>query len=919
MAADDEQEDDHPGEGRRAGPTDPTLPAKPDAEPPSATPRVHLPDRYQGLGLLGGGGMGHVIRALDRQLGREVAIKTLTPALQSEDGLERLQREARAIAALRHPAIVGIYDIDVGAGILVMELVTGGSLAELLSKESKLSEERALSIARPILSALAAMHAEGIIHRDVKPSNILIGDDDQPKLCDFGVVHTLDSELTMDGVQPGTPAYMAPEQRDGGRADERSDVYSAGVTLFEMLTGRRFKNEPKKSGPDLAKVMRAEGVAPWLAAAVARAVAEHPAERYASARELLDALEGRGVATGAKRRRIALLASFAALLSLGAFVLFRSQDGVADTTAEPLRPDVVAFVPFEEHTGDEGLAFTAHGVPRALGTRVQQAMPNAGVASYDALRDALPPGDHLTARWLEVARERGAQVVVGGRIEPAPGGSISIAAVILRLRDTDNPERVDEVVVTGRPADIDQLIADATSRIALRLYGRRPSADALGTIHSLEALRGHHHGVDALRRARFDDAVDALEEVVALEPDYPEAWYHLSIARTWAGGLGQRDAFRAIDRALALVQGRREQMLLRAMRLMTEERSREAAELLEPLRAEYPRDRDVLYTLGEAYHHGGDVAEGLAAFRAALHVSPGFLPSIVHPTRVYRASRDERNARECIDMRRRFGEEDQAQKDEVLLDFAMRRYDEILARPVPAEPRYARRGTMLAHLGSLLVTGEDERAVALLTGDMSDLRHTVIRWSAPTVLTAIAYRRGDSRGAREHGARAAMVAAEHDSPYYRGEARSALGIVRALAGDVPGARTDLSAVESEDYGARTPRTVIVFRALAGRLVDDEALLEDALETEDRDVRMLAQGLRHEMRGDHERAAGTLALALDAPTEGYFDIVILDALARNRLAIGDGAGARAACNEIERPAVYHPYREPALASCKRAAP
>jgi hypothetical protein len=313
------------------------------------------------------------------------------------------------------------------------------------------------------------------------------------------------------------------------------------------------------------------------------------------------------------------------------------------------------------------------------------------------------------------------------------------------------------------------------------------------------------------------------------------------------------------------------------------------------------------------------VTEGLAAFRAALHVSPGFLPSIVHPTRVYRASRDERSARECIDLRRRFGEEDQAHKDEVLLDFAMQRYDDILARPVPAEPLFTHRGAMLAHLGSLLVEGEDERVVALLEGDMSDVRHTVIRWSAPTVLTAIAYRRNDARGVREHGARAAVVAAEHDSPYYRGESRAALGIVRAMAGDARAARADLSAVDSEDYGARPPRTVFVFRALAARLAREEALLEDALEVEDRDVRMLAEGLRQELRGDHERAAGTLALALDAPTEGYFDIVILDALARNRLATGDDAGARAACNEIERPAVYHPYREPALAGCRRATP
>lgn len=199
--------------------------------------------RYEVRALLARGGMATVYEAIDLRLDRRVALKVMHPHLAADPGfVARFEREAKSAARLSHPHVVGVYDQGEADGLvyLAMELIPGRTLRDVIREYGPLTTEQALVLLEPVLEALAAAHAAGLVHRDIKPENVLISNDGRVKVADFGLaraVATSDTNATA-GVLIGTVAYLAPEQVERGDADERTDVYAAGVCLFEMITGR---------------------------------------------------------------------------------------------------------------------------------------------------------------------------------------------------------------------------------------------------------------------------------------------------------------------------------------------------------------------------------------------------------------------------------------------------------------------------------------------------------------------------------------------------------------------------------------------------------------------------------------------------------------------------------------------------------
>ncbi|HSN88428.1 MAG TPA: serine/threonine-protein kinase, partial [Thermoanaerobaculia bacterium] len=204
---------------------------------------------YRVLGQLGKGGMGEVYAAEDQRLRRQVALKVLSPEMALEPRhLERFQREARSVAALNHPNIVTIYSVEEAKGLhfLVLELVEGETLADRLAATGPMPLDRVLAIALPLTEALEAAHERGIVHRDLKPRNIMVNGEGRVKILDFGIARLAHAEeesretgLTQAGGVVGTMPYMSPEQFQGRPADQRSDLFSLGVILYEMATGQR--------------------------------------------------------------------------------------------------------------------------------------------------------------------------------------------------------------------------------------------------------------------------------------------------------------------------------------------------------------------------------------------------------------------------------------------------------------------------------------------------------------------------------------------------------------------------------------------------------------------------------------------------------------------------------------------------------
>jgi hypothetical protein len=264
--------------------------------------------RYHITEELGRGGMGIVYRATQVTLNRTVALKLLFPHLAaSREYLGRFQREAVTLARVQHDNIVHIYDVEEfeGSSAIVMEYVGGPSLSRVLAKEGRMAPALVRDIAVALCGALESAHRQGIIHRDIKPDNILFSSDGRPKLTDFGIAHMRDDHVhTRTGIMLGTPYYMSPEQARGRTVSGASDLYSLGVVMYEMLTGSvPFSAEDSLAvalqhvqDPPPPVQQRAPWVPPSLAALVHRTLEKDPAQRFGTARELGEALNRLGLA-----------------------------------------------------------------------------------------------------------------------------------------------------------------------------------------------------------------------------------------------------------------------------------------------------------------------------------------------------------------------------------------------------------------------------------------------------------------------------------------------------------------------------------------------------------------------------------------------------------------------------------------------
>ena len=295
------------------------------SQPPSRralAPEV-IAGRYELEELVGTGGMSRVYRARDRQLERTVALKILHERLGADDEhVSRFRHEARAVAQLSHPNVVTVIDrgTDGRRQFIVFEYVFGENLRQLLDRTGRLPVSRALEIGIAVADGLAWAHARGVVHRDVKPQNVLVGRDGEVKVTDFGIARSLDAEsgLTVTGTVLGTSNYLSPEQASGKHVTESADVYSLGVLLYELLAGE----VPFPGGNQVVVALKhvtdeappLHDVPPRLAAAVARALEKEPERRFPSMADFAEELRAclAGLASRAAERTVAAPAAPAA-------------------------------------------------------------------------------------------------------------------------------------------------------------------------------------------------------------------------------------------------------------------------------------------------------------------------------------------------------------------------------------------------------------------------------------------------------------------------------------------------------------------------------------------------------------------------------------------------------------------------------
>ncbi len=412
--------------------------------------------RYTLDAELGAGGMATVYRARDGELRRDVALKVLFPHLAKKDEVvRRFAREARAAAGLEHAHILRVYDVgggEVPGGdppYIVMELVRGESLRELADRAAPLPAEVVASIGAVLCDALAVAHGAGVIHRDVKPANVLIGPGGRLLLADFGVarIEDDDSLVTRTGALLGTPSFMSPEQAQGDVVDARSDLYAVGATLYQLATGSL-----PYSGPT-ARVVAALAVG-QLVPPLRRAPAIGP--------DLARAIEAL-MATDADRRPATAIAAAAGLRAAAA------AGGVADVDAELTRffADPVAY------RAAWTPAIVAHVVAAARAALARRELPRA-MALADRAAALAPADPEVAALGVEVAaggrRGRGAAMLAGAAVVGAGALVFALWPASVRNADIDAaPVAVvrDAPVALGAPSDAAPGPADAPAEVAL--------------------------------------------------------------------------------------------------------------------------------------------------------------------------------------------------------------------------------------------------------------------------------------------------------------------------------------------------------------------------------------------------------------------------------------------------------------------
>ena len=419
---------------------------------------------YRIVARLGRGGMGEVYLAEDTQLGRKVAIKVLPPELtRDRERLERLEREARAVAALNHPNIVTLHSVEEAEGVrfLTMEYVEGRTLAESLPSGG-LPPKSFFEVAVPLAEALAAAHEKGIIHRDLKPGNVMVTPEGRVKVLDFGLARLTQAEgtaasqlsteaVTGEGRVAGTVPYMSPEQVEGRPIDHRSDIFSLGVVLYEMATGRRpFAGD---SSPALiSSILRdtplpVSGSRPDLPEALggvlSRCLDKDPRQRYQSALDVRHALEdlvrpreGSSAVTSVQvpvvpRRfggRRAWLAGAAGIVLVAAALLAVNAGGLRDRLVGTGRAPTVrslAVLPFENRMEDASQDYLVEGIHEALIIELSQ-IGTLQVKSRQVVMRYRKTDKPLS----EIARELGVDALVTGSVLRA-GDSVQVTAELV--------------------------------------------------------------------------------------------------------------------------------------------------------------------------------------------------------------------------------------------------------------------------------------------------------------------------------------------------------------------------------------------------------------------------------------------------------------------------------------------------------
>ena len=617
--------------------------------------------RYRIEALLGQGGMGRVYKAYDKQLDRVVAIKVVRQGMMgSDEALKRFKQELLLASKVSHKNILRIHDMgEVGdVKFISMAFVEGQDLHQILHNTPKLPIERVLNFARQLAEALEAAQAEGVVHRDLKPQNILVGKADQLYVSDFGLAKSFDDEgspgMTKTGAFMGTPRYMSPEQVEGNPADHRSDIYAYGLILYEMAAGdvpftgestlklmyQRIQTTPKNPklvNPDLPE---------WFAAVVMRCLEKDPANRFQTGTEILAALQSHSStptrAVGATTTNAASVAATRTLqIQIPHFAAKKWVWAVGGALAllilafaiPPVRHLVwpagkgttvsgipsldqgrfVAILPFRVLGDEQALGYVAEGLNEALSAKLFQ-LKDLRLASNSAV-EKVSDKDPLE----KIARALGVNLIVTGMVQGSPDNM----RIIVNLDDVTSGKRTWSQEFSGLTKDLlsieDQISGQLVTALNVNPTNEELAKAGARPTDNVEAYDLYLRGRQALLGPNSfkapKDAIDYFQQAIQKDPGFALAYTGLA------------------DASL--------QMYANTKDSFWSQKALGSAQRAEQLKEDLP---EVHFALGEVYRSTGKTAQAIAEIKRGLALSPNSDVGYVRLGKVYLESGDKEEA-----------------------------------------------------------------------------------------------------------------------------------------------------------------------------------------------------------------------------------------------------------------------------------
>lgn len=614
------------------------------------TPGMILGSRYLIEAEAGEGGMGKVYRARDLDLDRTIALKIVRPELSSQPQmLSRLKHEISLASQISHKNVLRIHDLGEASGLrfVSMAWADGEDLGHLLQRHGLLPEERVIQLAMEICEGLAAAHAQGIVHRDLKPSNVLLDSAGHACIADFGLARPIDTQHSpsRSGEVHGTPRYMSPEQAEGKLVDARTDIYSLGLILYEMATGKiPFKDDSVfqtlalriAETPENPKLVN-PALSDRLASIILRCLERDPRSRYASTGDLLAdlrqaeagrATSERRIARRAKNktRRASIYAAFglatAVIIAAVAFFFYQRA-----TTQHPLpsKGKYIAVLPFRTLSSDANLHYEAEGIADSISSRLF-ALNGVHPISSPALQRV-----DLKQPEADIGRQLGANLIVSGTVQGA-GDRIQ---VIASVDDLEAKRRIWSQPFTGLRADLFTLEEEIATQIVQAL-NITPTVEereraALPPTQNLAAYDLYLKGRDILKSRRdaegASEALGFFEAACAKDPDFALAWTGVADAslllyRTKKEGFWAEKALVAAREAKDRNDNLPEAYFALGSVYTETGKNAEAVEEIKHALRLAPNSDDGYIRLGQAYSATGQTESALAAFKKAEELNP---------------------------------------------------------------------------------------------------------------------------------------------------------------------------------------------------------------------------------------------------------------------------------------------------------